>query len=145
EIKQAIGVDVVAIIKDVANSIIGLFVGAYDAVVVAWDNLPVAFTGIGKRAWNAFIEEFEKPALTINGQTIIPGLDLTAWKADLSDIESDTTDAIGRAFSNAQGVDYIDGFVASIVGAFGTAGDAVSGFNDLVVTGTTDALDGAGK
>lgn len=40
EIKEAIGVDVVQVIKDAANWILNAFVVAYDSIVYAWNNFP---------------------------------------------------------------------------------------------------------
>lgn len=145
EIKAAIGVDLVDIVKNAANGIIGIFVGAYEAVKVAWGNLPAFFSTLGKRSWNALIEEFEKPALTVNGQVIIPGFDLSAWKADLSEVETATSDAINQAFDSAQGVDYIGNFVTAVTEGLKPASEAVAGFNNLITTGTTEALEGAGE
>lgn len=46
EIKNAIGVDVVQIVKDVANIIIASFVAAYEDIVLAWDRLPSALADL---------------------------------------------------------------------------------------------------
>lgn len=42
QIKQAIGIDVVAVVKDGANVVIGAFVGAFHASLATWELLPSA-------------------------------------------------------------------------------------------------------
>lgn len=50
EIRQAIGVDFVGIIKGAMNTVIGVFVGGFDAVAATWRQLPAA---IGDLAYQA--------------------------------------------------------------------------------------------
>jgi phage-related minor tail protein len=102
-------------LKQAGNGIIGVFVGAYEATKDAWGNLPTYFSALGKEAWNSFISTFENPALTINGMTIIPGLDLSGMKAALSDAEKASFGKSSVTFGDAMSQDYLGDF-----------GDAVS-------------------
>jgi hypothetical protein len=43
EIQKAIGIDVVQIARDTVNTIVGTFVGAFDAIRATWSSLPAAF------------------------------------------------------------------------------------------------------
>ena len=95
------------VIKDITNTIIGGFVGAYEAVKQAWSNLPTFFSAIGKDAWNGLIAEFEKPALTINGQVIIPGLDLSSLKSQLTEAEEAARSLAVVTFDRNLNVDYV--------------------------------------
>lgn len=108
EIYEVLGIDVIFEIQKVANRIIGLFVGAYAAVTDAWGDLPLFFRTMGKEAWNNLVSEFEKPALTINGRTIIPGLDLSGLKSQLTEEEKAARDRASVAFDTKFLKDYID-------------------------------------
>lgn len=108
EIFDVIGIDVIFEIQKAANRIIGLFLGAYAAVTDAWGNLPTFFSAIGKEAWNNLVSEFEKPALTINGRTIIPGLDLSGLKTQLTEEEKKARDRAKVTFDTEFLKDYID-------------------------------------
>lgn len=55
EIKQAIGVDFVAIIEGAINTVIGVFVGGYEAIKAEWSNLPAVLGDLGIRASNALM------------------------------------------------------------------------------------------
>ncbi|QPC87418.1 hypothetical protein GA830_12195 [Mesorhizobium sp. NBSH29] len=55
-IKQAIGVDVVAIVKGVGNVIVGTFVGAFKAIKSTWSTLPAALGDLGYKGANKFID-----------------------------------------------------------------------------------------
>jgi hypothetical protein len=94
-------------IKTVVNGLIGGFVGAYEAVKEAWGNLPTFFTGLGKQAWNSFIAEFEKPALTWGDQVIIPGLDLSGFKSALTDAEKSAFGKATVTFNTSLNTDWV--------------------------------------
>lgn len=131
EIKDIVGIDVVEVMRSAANNTIAFFVGAYNAVVEVWKNLPSAFSAIGKMAWNSFISEFEKPALTVNGMTIIPGLNLSSLKSEITAVEKQVLEpAIGK-FKAAFDTDYIDGFASAVGGAWKDAGDAMTKFGEI--------------
>lgn len=116
EIKAAIGVDVVEIVKGTANTIVGVFVGAYNAVVQAWGNLPTFFSAIGKQAWNSFIAEFEKPAWEIGGKVIVPGFDLSGMKGSLSEAETAALGGAKATMVKATNTDYFPDWGASGAG-----------------------------
>lgn len=50
EIQNAIGIDVVGIVKDAANFIIGAFVGSFDAIMATWHQLPAALGDLAYQA-----------------------------------------------------------------------------------------------
>jgi tape measure domain-containing protein len=125
KLAKIIGFDLFEVVKGIGNRIIGIFQGAYNAVVEAWSNLPTFFTALGKEAWNSFIEAFEKPALTFTGwdgieRTIIPGLDLSGMKASLSGDEQTALGKAGATMGAALDRDYF----AEWGDALGSLGDA---------------------
>ncbi|RUT32646.1 hypothetical protein EMQ25_05735 [Arsenicitalea aurantiaca] len=130
EIKQAIGVDVAGIIKDVGNNIIAVFVGSYNFAVSTWSNLPTAFRAIGKQAVNSLMEELSKPALTWGDQVLIPGLP-TGWlQQSLSDEEKAALSGATGSFGDAFGPDYLGDLFTRTFGEEGP-GAIVKGFEDI--------------
>jgi tape measure domain-containing protein len=133
QIKQAIGIDVVAVMVDVGNKTIGVFVGAYEAVKEQWSNLPTFFSAIGKMAWNNFLESFEGPALTIDtpwGSWQSGGLDLSGAKSALTAAEQASFGQSSATFNTAFNKDYIKGIgdaVGDLWDNASGAGDAISG------------------
>lgn len=122
DLTRILGVDIVGVAKDSVNMLIGMFVGAYNAVKQAWSNLPTFFSALGKQAWNEFIAEFEKPALTINGQVIIPGLDLSGMKSQLTDAEQNAFKGASATFNQSLKTDYVGDAITTIQsGASGAA------------------------
>lgn len=59
EIKAAFGVDVVAVVKDVANFIIGAFVAAFEEVKMAVMAVPDVFLAAGEAAANGFLQSIQ--------------------------------------------------------------------------------------
>lgn len=59
EIKAAIGVDVVAVVKNVANFIIGAFVAAFEEVKMAVMAVPDVFVAAGEAAANGFLQSIQ--------------------------------------------------------------------------------------
>lgn len=138
EIKQIMGVDVVGAVIGAANATIGAFVGAYEAVKQAWKNLPTFFSALGKMAWNNLVSELKKPMLTINGQTIIPGLDIMGTETGLTDAELDSFSNAEVTVRNAMSRDYFAELGVAI-GGVGT--EASTSAAKITALGT--ALDGA--
>jgi hypothetical protein len=56
ELAEIFGRDIVADAKNGVNAVIGAFVGGYNGIVAAWDNLPAAMGDLAIRAGNAFLE-----------------------------------------------------------------------------------------
>ncbi|HEV7344260.1 MAG TPA: hypothetical protein VGN60_01320 [Devosia sp.] len=138
QIKQAIGVDVVGVFKSVANTMIGLFKGAYDAVIVAWGMLPAAFSDIFTRAMNGAIDIVQNGINGIVGALRnIPGLgdmegaDLSGFKGEETGAANALPGAINQAMVDAQ-KDYIGEWSEAVTTAWGTASQAVTGFNDQI-------------
>lgn len=152
EIKRAIGVDTVAVMVDVGNKTIGVFVGAYQAVKEQWENLPTLFSAIGKMAWNNFVETFEGPALKINtpwGNVELGGVDLSAAKAELSAAERRSFNRASATFDSSYTSDtYIKG-INTAVGELWTnaegATDAMIGLMDAAGGGVGAGAAGKGK
>lgn len=137
EISQVIGVDVMQVIKQTANQTIGAFVGAYNAVIEAWGNLPVFFRALGKKSWNALMAELEKPALTIGGKVIIPGLDMTGQKSLLTREEEAAFAGASATFNESMAKDYI----GDLGGVFAETTPEVQDFNQAMVA-ANDNLSG---
>lgn len=98
--------DTAPVLVDIGNDIIATFVAAYNVVTSGWSNLPTVFSAIGKQAYNSLIAEFEKPLLTFGDQVIIPGMNLSGIKAQLTDVEKGAWQGtVGNAFDQ----DYIRG------------------------------------
>lgn len=55
DIKQSLGVDVIAVAKNAANMIIGSFVGAYELITSYWKNFPTVFGAVVIGAVNLYI------------------------------------------------------------------------------------------
>lgn len=58
------------------------------ALAAIWEDVKADFIesiNQMKQVWNEFLETFEAPALTINGRTIIGGLDMSSFKADIDE------------------------------------------------------------
>lgn len=147
EIKQAIGIDFVGIVKGAANNTIGLFVGAYKAVTAAWGLLPAAFGDIFTRAMNDSIEIVQGGVNGIIGALrSIPGLDGLA-DADLSGFMGEESGALGNlgaavqdAFQEGFSQDYL-GQLANMLGGVGEQAATAT----TQITGFGNSLDGGGS
>lgn len=121
-----------AVVQDVTkgavNSIIGLFVGAYKAVVLAWDNLPAAFELLAVGAVNGLVRLVELGVNKIIELALMPikmineavqyfggeGFDLSKIKVDFSGFElkaskqaQDVGQSISQAFADSITTDYV--------------------------------------
>lgn len=124
--------DVWAVVQDVTkgviNSIIGLFVGAYKAVVLAWDNLPASFELLGKSAVIALVDMIEKGINKVIELIKMPidliskaskafggeGFDTSGWKVNLGDFKPKLSkeaqnlgQSISQAFADSITTDYV--------------------------------------
>lgn len=169
EIKQAIGVDVIGVIKDAANFIIGGFVGAFEAIQSAWSKLPAVLGDIVYSTANAVISGIEmmvnKAIGLINGllQTFnsLPGpikaalgVNFSAGQlgsVSLGGLDNPYSGAAGNAaidaygaFQNSQGVDYV-GQIGTVIGNAASAGAAKLKELAAAATSAGDAADAAGK
>lgn len=136
KIKQVIGVDVIEVFKTGANTIIGAMVGAVEATKTAWEVLPDFMSGVGARAWNAFLSGFEGPAVSwtnpFTGEKFdLINLDLSAFKADEGGAGGAAVGAVTKAFSDAQGHDYVGDISASIGELWENAGGASGAISEL--------------
>jgi hypothetical protein len=140
-IKQAIGVDVAGEIIDIGNKIMGVFVGAFEAVKSVWGELPAFFSGLGKRAWNGFLETFEHDALTLTG----PGgfewssgikFNLGGAKAKLTPEEEGALQTGQRSFDKAYNADYLGVFGHAMFGEGGPT-SVIKGFDDIATGAET--------
>ncbi|WP_374900902.1 phage tail tape measure protein [Brucella endophytica] len=130
DIKEVFGVDVVATAKGAANAVIGAFVGGYHVVMEQWRNLPTLFSALGKQAYNSLVSEFEKPALAINGMTIIPGLDLSSMKSDLTDAEKSSLSGATATFNKDFNRDYIGDRFGGVAESAGSAAASIAKVTD---------------
>lgn len=135
ELRDIFGVDLVSSAKGVVNSIIGFFVGAYNVVVAQWENLPLAFSSIGKKAWNALVEQFEGESLWVEvaGQrfTLFDGINLDGFKATIDEAEKTVVDSSKRIMDDALAVDYVANMKDNVVGVWKEAGAAAEAFKAL--------------
>lgn len=126
EIKQAIGIDFVGIVQGAANNVIGLFVGAFDAVVAGWSLLPAAFADIFTNAMNGAIDIVQNGVNGIIGALRnIPGLDGLA-DANLSGFKREPSGALGDLGGVVQAA-FQAGFSRDYLGELGKALGLVGG------------------
>jgi phage-related minor tail protein len=94
------------------NNIIGAMVGAYDAVVAVWEQLPNQFGRIGKLAWNALMDGLSGDAITMNNwltgyKDVSLGFDFSDFKQKVDEVEAGAEKAAHAAYQARQGVDYV--------------------------------------
>ncbi|TIT36013.1 MAG: phage tail tape-measure protein [Mesorhizobium sp.] len=145
EIAKALGVDLVGVVKDTVNYIIGGFVGAFSAIVATWRQLPAAFADLAVQAGNALISGIET-AVNKSIQAMrslwnyIADHDPTGMMPhnnDKSSVElgridnpnagaaAGVADDIGKIVKDAQGQDYLGA-------AYKFVGDMASGAADKI-------------
>lgn len=114
--------------KGVVNSIIGLYVGAYKTIVLAWDNLPASFELLGKNAVIALVDMIEKGINKVIELIKMPidliskaskafggeGFDTSGWKVNLGDFKPKLSkeaqnlgQSISQAFADSITTDYV--------------------------------------
>lgn len=125
EITQALGVDIIGVVKSTINAIIGGFVGAYNAIIAVWSSLPAAFADLAVQAANALISGIESAVDYItkkveNFYNTIAGLSgglverVELGTIDLPEINNPNAGAAAgvladatKAAQSAQGIDYV--------------------------------------
>ena len=141
-IKDALGIDVVQVVKTVGNVIIGTFVGAFDAIAATWRQLPAALGDLAYQAgylladniryWineaimlvDGFIGTLNDKMGTGIGRlsTLGPVQNNNPYKGAAAGVAA----AASSAMSSALSVDYIGGITTAIGGmndALGETGD----------------------
>lgn len=125
-----------SITKTLINSIIGLFVGAYQAIVLAWNNFPAAMENLGVMAVNALVDLVQKginsiiqliklPIELLNRASSTFGggnlIDTSGWKVSLDDFKLKASreaevvgQSISQAFADSITTDYIGNAVNSV-------------------------------
>lgn len=99
DITNFIGVDIVGVVKDSVNQIIGSFVAAYHDIAFIWQNFPdiieAAVIGAVNAVGDGIGKMIDKSKAGINSllDTLnhIPGLDLSQYKLDTSNFSSNST------------------------------------------------------
>ena len=155
-----IGSAIVQFAKTVVNTYIGLWVGAYNAVVNGWQLFPAAMrdifamalnsvVGITEKIVNAALEGINKITELANqgaeklgiGKIFEGGLSvsLDKYKMDVTGAASDLAGTVKTAFSSAFGTD----FVGNAVGAIEARARQISGAR-RAAEGAGSALRGAG-
>ena len=170
EIKKAIGVDVVQIVKDAANFIVGALVGSFNAVLATWNQLPAAFGDLAYQAgylladnirhWiNEAILLVRSFISTINEQfntelakpSVLKPLEPdNPYKGAAAGVKGAASDAMSSAMS----VDWIGELGASFeastpaalnfASAVNQARDGIKGVNDAINGGEKRGGSGAG-
>jgi len=114
EIKKVFNIDIVASTKNAANVTIGLFVGAYQAVVQTWGMLPAAFSDLMGQAMNFAIDKVQNGVnAIIDALRSIPGLDgikdveLGKFKTAAGESYKAVANVAGKAMKDAMGTDYV--------------------------------------
>ena len=133
EVQKAIGVDVIGVVKTAVNTIIGAFVGAFEAIEAVWSSLPGVLGDIVYTTANTVIAGIEMmvnkaiqamksllgslsalPGPLKAGLGLTEGLLSNIGEVDLGRIENPHAGAVGNAaidafgaYRNAQGADYV--------------------------------------
>jgi hypothetical protein len=152
QIKSALGVDVIGVLRQTGNFIIGSFVGALDEVVDVWQALPGALGDILTQAAQAVIDgtiymvrqmvvEINKGVGQANillGELHLPTLDqidLPGYVKLLNanaGAAADLSKKIGSDLNTAFSTDYIGNFASGFIGLSSSvsgAGTALTSFN----------------
>ena len=162
EIKSAIGVDVWGVMKDAGNFIINSFVAAFDAVSVAWGELPAVLGDIVFSGANAVVAGVEaminKTITALNGfiqraNSLLP----ESWQkgmldmVDLGRLENQyagaakaTAEAVQSAVSEAFSVDRLGQFGDFVSKAFTPATAAANQFGQSLAGVNKEMSDLAG-
>lgn len=106
------------ILSDFVNRLIGVHIGAFNAIVAVFEALPAVFARIGAQAMNALVDSIQ---VGINGVLsaisavkeavgldAIPPIDLGQWKSEVGEVV-DVVGAAGAAFDAALGQDFTGG------------------------------------
>lgn len=168
EIATAIGVDVIREIKRAGNYIIGSFVGAYDAVIATWKNLPAAMADLLVSATNAVIGQVEmmiNKAIRLINKFIngisdsmknLPGMEMFGGLSTVPEVSIKRAPNLFRgaaskvgadiqgAFSNAYGTDYIGALGGLSSKYIGDAKQRIMGLADSIRK-MGDEVDKAGQ
>ncbi len=112
DLQKIFGVDIVGSAKDGANQIISILVGAYRAIVAAWEALPGDFARIGTLAGNALLDALGginikwKNPIT-GSETELLNLDFSSFKQKVDAVSAGAETLVKAAYDSAQGVDYV--------------------------------------
>ncbi|RUW55617.1 phage tail tape-measure protein [Mesorhizobium sp. M1A.F.Ca.ET.072.01.1.1] len=150
EFTQYFGFDIVKLIKDTANYIVGTFVGAYHALVATWDKLPAAFGDLAVQAGNALISGIESALNYVAnavgkfwnqisemtggaiGQAKMDAFTLPRIENPNAGAAAGVADDISKIVKDAQGVDYVGQAVTVIGNAASGAADKVRKLADAI-------------
>lgn len=158
DINRIFGVDVMQIVKDTANGLIGGFVGAFRAVSAAAGEIPGAFRAAFADAMNFSLQIVERGVNKIlDTLKLIPGLDSRIGNVNLSGAMFDRgtggniVGAARDAFQSGQG-DYVGAFGSAVTRTFSGATPAQTGraavtpirAADFPVDGSGDSEGGSG-
>lgn len=130
----SIAINIIDLLKQNINAIIGLFVGGFNAIKITWGNLPAAFSSIGKTAINGLIKIVEgglnylldaiksflgffntaMEAVGLDGIFDTSNWKIELPKVELNEAESQIKDQLGGAFKEAFSRDYVGEAVNSL-------------------------------
>lgn len=160
EIQKAIGLDVVGIVKDAANLIIGSFVAAFEDIKFVWEQFPniigaavIGATNLVIEAVNTMIDGAKRAVNDlVSALNYIPGIDIGAVSTGgetIGKMANPYADALSKAVggrnaavSSAMNADYI----GSIGNAFEASTPAVQDFGTALSSANTqlDSMGGGG-
>ncbi|WP_174804347.1 hypothetical protein [Martelella limonii] len=156
EIAQAIGIDIVAEAKNAGNNIIGALVGAYDAVIATWSNIPSALGDLFVQAANSVLKvvtDMVNRQIALLNKFIsgisslmksLPGMEMFGGLNTIPDIGAPSipnpfagardrnASMASEAFNAAQGVDYIGGATSLATMYIGDAKERIMGLADSI-------------
>jgi hypothetical protein len=133
DLTKMLGFDIVGAAQTGVNTVVGLFVGAYNAVRDTWSLLPAAFKDIFTLAMNGAIDIVQNGVNGITGSinSVLSFVHApTIGNTDLSGFKGQTSGALGQLGSTvsddmkaAQGVDYVGKAVTFVQNAASSAAD----------------------
>lgn len=165
---------VVDFAKEVINTYVGVWVGAYNAIIGAWGLFGPAMRDLGVIAMNGLIEvveagvngiigavgdllEFIGSAATLVGlDNPFAGIlgdntiDLSSWKGEVTGAASDVATIVQGAFSDAFSTDYVGNLINGVmdrarsIAEARAAADAAAGLDPAGAPGAPGATPGAG-
>lgn len=146
DIKRIIGIDVIGVIQDSVNWIIGSFVGGFNGIKAVWSTLPAILGDVTISAANAVITHIEGMVngaiLLLNGligfANKIPGVSIgTMGNVSVGRVENqfagaagDAMKLVGQGMAAAQGQNWTGQFLGGVASMASTAADKLRGLAD---------------
>ncbi|MDR2309789.1 MAG: tape measure protein [Brucellaceae bacterium] len=163
EISQIFGFDIISAAKTGVNAIIGAFVGGYEAIKIAWSNMPAAIEAVMVGTANAVVKAVQwminkvislfntmfdglNSALSYVGIEIdkIGNVDLSGMMIKASSAAKDMGESIKGAMNASLARDYVGELTTGLGAVWSAAGEVTQQFKDMNAALDGDAGSGMG-